>query len=376
MGNRISDSFFRKNSLLTQAKARRWNTSACALLLIAATFAATAAGAQSVAMVPHRAASGDAPSPEPTQTIVYHSPGTMPSMCGFGFMASGGGASEARARLLDKEGPQSPRVFSMSSFSVMGFVKGNWPVVFDYQLERDSLLIVVIAPEGHEPIIYRLNGKAGHWQNRLLVPAGVGTDSVVAEYTLRSLDDGVGQLGPAHLHVHGIAAGPKGGGFDRDRPGDFFSRRDSPRARRAGALHVPFHFRLQERGGQLRAGGQRSRADYCRTDRQEVGWQHRKERGKERRLGREKRWRWQGCGGVSSGTPAMAEIADWPALGAGTRLVWSEGRRLGHRSLRRICHGGVRPCQDKSASQVRPGSGFRGRPGLAFGQCKRSSITA
>jgi hypothetical protein len=32
---------------------------------------------------------------------------------------------------------------------------------------------------------------------------------VVAQYVLRSLDDGVGQLGPAHLHVHGIAAGFK-----------------------------------------------------------------------------------------------------------------------------------------------------------------------
>jgi hypothetical protein len=68
---------------------------------------------------------------------------------------------------------------------------------------------VVIAPEGQEPIIYRLNGKAGHWQNRMLIPVRVGTDSVVAEYTLRSLDEGVGQLGSAHLHVHGVAAGPK-----------------------------------------------------------------------------------------------------------------------------------------------------------------------
>src|SRR5262249_21306013 len=83
------------------------------------------------------------------------------------------------------------------------------PVVFDYQLERDSLLIVVIAPEGQEPVMFRLNGKAGHWQNRLVVPAGVGGDSVVAQYAIRSLDDDVGQLGPSHPHVHGIAAGPK-----------------------------------------------------------------------------------------------------------------------------------------------------------------------
>jgi hypothetical protein len=146
---------------------------------------------------------------EPTQAVGYHSFGVAPVLWSCGSQGTGGGASEARAHLLDKEGPQLPAVFSMSSFSVMGFVKGNWPVVFDYQLERDSLLIVVIAPEGHEPIIYRLNGKAGHWQNRLAIPARVGENSVVAQYTLTSLDDGAGQLGPAHLHVHGIAAGPK-----------------------------------------------------------------------------------------------------------------------------------------------------------------------
>jgi len=213
MGNGILDSLFFNPSLWARARMWQWNTSVCAMLLIATTLAATAAAAQNrgftaTTMAPHSSIS-DGPPPEPTQTVVYHSTVMMPSMCGFGGMPSGGGASEARAHLLDKEGPQLPPVFNMSSFSVMGFVKGDWPVVFDYQLERDSLLIVVIAPEGQEPIIYRLNGKAGHWQNRLLVPAGVGTNSVVAEYTLRSLDDGMGQLSPAHLHVHGVAAGPK-----------------------------------------------------------------------------------------------------------------------------------------------------------------------
>jgi len=145
--------------------------------------------------------------PDPTQVIVYHPSYGMP--CNFGPVDSSGGASEARAALLDKDGPQLPRIFNMSSFSVMGFVKGSWPVVFDYQLEKDSLLIVVIAPEGQEPILYRLRGKAGHWQSRLKVPANVGGNPVVAQYVLQSLDDNMGQVSPAHLHVHGVAAGPK-----------------------------------------------------------------------------------------------------------------------------------------------------------------------
>jgi len=146
---------------------------------------------------------------EPTQTIIYEPVIGMPSLCGFGHGSYAGGAAEARAALLDENGPQVPAVFSMSEFSVMGFVKGSWPIIYDYQLERDSLLIAVIAPEGQEPLLYRFDGKPGHWQARLEVPARVGNGPLVAQYVLRSLDDNVGQLGPAHLHVHGIAAGFK-----------------------------------------------------------------------------------------------------------------------------------------------------------------------
>lgn len=222
MGNRLSDSWI--HSVLTQAKMWRRGASAFVLLVTVSLAASPPVETRTGAPAPGPATygsfaatsrqshtNGDNQQTEPTQTVVYR-PTTTTSSCSFGsgFLPSGGGgASEARAKLLDKNGPQLPRVFNMSSFSVMGFVKGNWPVVFDYQLERDSLLIVVIAPEGQQPIIYRLNGKAGHWQNKLSVPAGVGTESVVAHYTLQSMDEGVGQLGPSHLHVHGVAAGPR-----------------------------------------------------------------------------------------------------------------------------------------------------------------------
>jgi len=130
-------------------------------------------------------------------------------MCDLGPSIPSGGEAEARATLIDQNGPQLPTVSTMSAFSVRGFVKGNWPVVFDYLLEKDSLLIVVIAPEGREPLIYHLNGKKGHWQSRLTVPAQVGETSLVAQYAIDALDENIGQVGPSHLHVHGIAAGPK-----------------------------------------------------------------------------------------------------------------------------------------------------------------------
>ncbi|HEV8714970.1 MAG TPA: hypothetical protein VGX03_19340, partial [Candidatus Binatia bacterium] len=145
---------------------------------------------------------------EVTPTVIYR-PIYLPSACDFGPAFTPRGASEARAASIDKNGPQLPAVFSMSAFSAMGFSKGNWPVVIDYSLERDSLLIAVIAPEGSEPIIFRLNAKKGRWQTRLAIPDQFGSELRVAQYVIRSLDDNIGRVNPVHLHIHGIAAGPK-----------------------------------------------------------------------------------------------------------------------------------------------------------------------
>lgn len=145
---------------------------------------------------------------EPTQTIIYR-PFYLPSACDLGPGLPASGASEARATLLDRRGPQLPPVFNMSAFSAMGFSKGNWPVVVDYFLEQDSLLIFVVAPEGSEPIIYRVDGKKGHWQGRLTLPQDLGDQPRVAHYVIRSLEENVGLVRSSHVHIHGIAAGPQ-----------------------------------------------------------------------------------------------------------------------------------------------------------------------
>ncbi|HKF23650.1 MAG TPA: hypothetical protein VKE93_18895 [Candidatus Angelobacter sp.] len=188
-----------------QRGALKLKVTASALLSVLL-FAAPALAQTDLAIASHQSAQGSTGPREP-QIIVDRV--IVPTMCDFGPSVSSGGEAEARATLLDKSGPQLPPVSSMSAFSVTGFVKGSWPVVFDYLLEKDSLLIVVIAPEGREPLIYHLNGKKGHWQSRLTVPAQVGETSLVAQYAIHALDENIGQVGPSHLHVHGIAAGPK-----------------------------------------------------------------------------------------------------------------------------------------------------------------------
>jgi hypothetical protein len=119
------------------------------------------------------------------------------------------GSSEARAELLDRHGPQLPAVFGLSSLAIMGFSRGSWPVAIDYALEQDSLVLLVISPEGQTPIIYRLEGKKGHWVSKIQLPPSVGEELRVSQYLVQTLDDSVGQVSPSHIHIHGIAAGPK-----------------------------------------------------------------------------------------------------------------------------------------------------------------------
>lgn len=131
------------------------------------------------------------------------------SDCARSFAGTPEGASEARSDLLDKKGPQLGLLYSLSSLSVMGFSRGGWPVAIEYELEQDSLLLVIISPEGQRPLIYRLEGKKGHWLTKLQIPPAIGNDLRVSQYLVQTLNDGVGQLTPSHVHIYGIAAGPK-----------------------------------------------------------------------------------------------------------------------------------------------------------------------
>jgi len=144
---------------------------------------------------------------EPSRTVIFVPPPMDPGC--LGSMSRPEGDYEKRADMLDKHGPQLPPIFSMSTFSIMGFSKGNWPVVIDYVLEQDSLLLVVIAPEGQKPQIFRLDGKKGHWQTKIQLPPEIGDQLRVSEYLVQTLDNNIGQVSPAHMHIHGIAVGNK-----------------------------------------------------------------------------------------------------------------------------------------------------------------------
>jgi hypothetical protein len=113
-------------------------------------------------------------------------------------------------KLLDKHGPQFADTFSMSSFSVLAYAKGSWPLVIDYQQEKESFALLVVAVEGIEPFYYRLQGtNKGHFQEIVQLPPRFGDKPVVANYFVRALAMNTGEVKPTLLQILGLGAGDK-----------------------------------------------------------------------------------------------------------------------------------------------------------------------
>lgn len=148
---------------------------------------------------------GTGPITVPTPPIIIWDPGGADSP------TCNTGPAENPSDVLDKKGPQLPMLYSMSSFTFTGFTKGGWPIAVDYVVPQDSLVLFVVTPEGQPSITYRLAGKAGHWIVKLAIPNSVGSELLVAHYSLQTLDgkDVPGPVAPASIYVHGVAAGPK-----------------------------------------------------------------------------------------------------------------------------------------------------------------------
>src|SRR5262249_39628541 len=144
------------------------------LLLLLLTTPFSAQNNQSFSMITSRSTDKQPPGGGEPPPVIVVPPLPMFSDCSSGLEGSPVGASEARSALLDEKGPQFMPLFSLSSLAVMGFSRGGWPVAIDYVLEQDSLLLVVISPEGEKPLIYRLEGKKGHWITKMQIPPSVG----------------------------------------------------------------------------------------------------------------------------------------------------------------------------------------------------------
>ena len=112
-------------------------------------------------------------------------------------------------KVLDKKGPQFPDTFTMSSFGVQAFVRGDWPVILEYELEQSSLIMVTIAAPDVQPAYYRLDGSKQRGSVILHIPERFGSKPVPGWYLIRALSTNVGEIKPVHFHILALGAGDK-----------------------------------------------------------------------------------------------------------------------------------------------------------------------
>jgi hypothetical protein len=118
------------------------------------------------------------------------------------------GGKEDIPKELSKEGPQFPPSFTMSAVTVLGFARGNWPVVLDYEVYGPGLYLVSITAEGVDPYVYRLTpATVGRHLIKIELPARFGMSPQPATFTIRAATDGPGELQPVNFRVYGFGAG-------------------------------------------------------------------------------------------------------------------------------------------------------------------------
>ena len=113
-------------------------------------------------------------------------------------------------KLLSDHGPQCPDMYSMSAITVLGFVRGNWPMVLDYELREAGIYLVTVSVEGLAPFSYLLDGnQTGHRQQIFPLPSRFGAQPQPATCTLRALSSTPGEARPAFIRVFGWGCGPR-----------------------------------------------------------------------------------------------------------------------------------------------------------------------
>lgn len=112
------------------------------------------------------------------------------------------------AQVISDHGPQFPALFSMSAFSVEGFVRGGWPMALDYELREPGVYLLTVIAEGVAPFTYLLDGtRTGRQTTILTLPARFGGRGVVAVCTVRAMSSSPGEVRPLFFRVFGWACG-------------------------------------------------------------------------------------------------------------------------------------------------------------------------
>jgi hypothetical protein len=113
--------------------------------------------------------------------------------------------------IIAKSGPAFAAVFSMSSFSVNGYVKGRWPIVIDYELEAESAAEVTISIKDTKQTFVIELPPTNDQRKEVIrqLPEEFGQEPQVGLLSFQAFKTGPGQRKPARFFLYGLGVGDR-----------------------------------------------------------------------------------------------------------------------------------------------------------------------
>jgi hypothetical protein len=109
---------------------------------------------------------------------------------------------------LSREGPQVPKEFDLSGFTITGLVHPNWPVVLDFMIDAPGAARIVITAGKHHFQATITNQPNRRGYAIIHLPANFGTRLQTGTYQVYSIPATAGKA-PPKLRTYGIGAGDK-----------------------------------------------------------------------------------------------------------------------------------------------------------------------
>ena len=109
---------------------------------------------------------------------------------------------------LGHDGPETPKDYDMSNFTVKGLVGPNWPVVLDFKLETAGTVeIDIVAADKHEFHVMMTNSTNRRAYGITRLPPGFGTEVQAAIFQIHTLAP-TGSAAPG-MRTYGLGAGER-----------------------------------------------------------------------------------------------------------------------------------------------------------------------
>jgi len=111
---------------------------------------------------------------------------------------------------LKENGPAFSHLYNMSAFMMIGFVKGGWPLVIDFEQQQPGYVELMVRTKTSDTFRYRLDsGGTGHRHIVLPLPPMLGNEPVPAKIAITATTGKNSNRSLAGFELLGLGAGPR-----------------------------------------------------------------------------------------------------------------------------------------------------------------------